>query len=82
MPIWVAKKMPPPPPPPGGGGGCYIIPPPLGAVKPEKNIYLLIKVQVGTIPLAVTQGGKQRSLPFGEAFVVVLTQEHGSSCVR
>ena len=44
-----------PPPPPQGGGG--IVTSPLGAVKQNKNLFLLIRVQVGTVSVAVTQGG-------------------------
>jgi hypothetical protein len=46
-----------PPPRGGGGGGGEIIPSPLGAVKQNKNLFLLIRVQVGTVSVAVTQGG-------------------------
>ena len=47
----------PPPPPLGGGGG--IITCPLGAVKQNKNLFLLIIVQVGTVSVAVPQGAEK-----------------------
>ena len=48
--------------PPQGGrgrGGVAIIPCPLGAVKQNKNLFLLIIVQVGTVSVAVPQGAEK-----------------------
>jgi hypothetical protein len=51
----------PPPLPPLGGGGGNIIPNPLGSVKQNTNLFLLIQVQVGTISVAVPQGVQKDS---------------------
>jgi hypothetical protein len=45
--------------PPQGGRGVAIIPCPLGAVKQNKNLFLLILVQVGTVSVAVPQGAEK-----------------------